>query len=130
MRKILIGTASLLLAVATFGAILPQQAAAGFRPSPSEVLPWVESAINGKSKRFKLAQGSLDAAQHIVKDGMQGLPKPEFSPGNKVPHFLVTTKAGAVYKVKFKKEDLLGRRITITVSKPNAPEPADEGPPK
>jgi hypothetical protein len=51
-------------------------------------------------------------AQAIVRDGIDGTPKPELTPGKKVPHFIVKTKTGATYQVKVQG---LPPKTTITV---------------
>jgi hypothetical protein len=153
MRKILFGTTALL----ALAAMSPQRAAAfpaaddvtpqpapatatpapetanvkvKFPPTAADVLPLLKkAAAKGKdaAKHLRFAPGSLETALIIVRDGVRGAPRPETSPGKKFPHFLVTTKKGAIYKVKFKRDDLLGRKITITVSKPDAPDtPGDD----
>jgi hypothetical protein len=132
MRKILFGTTAMLLSLAALGTIAPQRAEAGFPPKAEDVVNLLKQAINtakDKAKNIRFAPGSLEVAQRIVTDGIVGTPKAETTPGKKFPHFLVTTKKGATYKVKFKKDDVLGRKITITVSKPDAPEGPEDAPP-
>jgi hypothetical protein len=148
MRKILCGTTALLLALGTISAQRaaaddpapqpapatdPANAKVKFPPTAADVLPLLKkAAAKGKdaAKGLEFTPGSLPSALIIVRDGIKGAPKPETSAGKLFPHYLVTTTKGATYKVKFKK-DVAGRKITITVSKPDAPEaPAAAAPMK
>jgi hypothetical protein len=153
MRKILCGTTALLLALGTISAQRaaaddpapqpapatgtpaadPANAKVKFPPTAADVLPLLKrAAAKGKdaAKHVEFTPGSLPTALIILRDGIKGAPKPETSAGKVFPHFLVTTTKGAIYKVKFKK-DVLGRKVTITVSKPDAPEaPAAAAPMK
>ena len=109
------------LALVVVGAVSPQRAEAQLKKAvlgaaEKDVLPLLKKAL-AKAKDVQIT-GGLELAQAIVKDGIDGTPKPERSKGKIFPHYLVKTKTGKTYKVKFKK---VSGKMTITVTKVDAP---------
>jgi hypothetical protein len=108
------------VALVVVGAVAPWRAEAQLKnavlgAAEKDVLPLLKKAV-AKAKDVQIT-GGMELAQAIIKDGIDGTPKPERSKGKLFPHYLVKTKTGNTYKVKFKK---VAGKMTITIAKYDA----------
>jgi hypothetical protein len=109
------------MVLAALGAVAQQRAAARAdedKPHTSkevtELLQKGIAAAKEGKKHVHIKGDSLPFAVAIVADGIDGKPVPETSKGKFFPHYLVTTKKGSVYKVKFKRN---GKDMDVTITK-------------